>query len=302
GHLSPHRRSVGQRALHRRARLRGRHIVGHVRRRRRLSDHAVADLLRHPANGRGGFRHHPDHRRQRVGRHGPHAPRRGRPEDGGGDDRRRTAGIVRRRRPVPRPAGERPDRCRDRLPLRADLGLDRRSDAEGRAGRARPAPRCCRGRKAAPQPLGRFAAAALALLQLGPVHFPAGAVRTWLRRRHPDVAARHRRRLYPRARDDLSARHGRARGDRHQPGDGARGQRRRDHGPRADHPVGRHRACRPAACRWRDRRAIWRLADLADQAGPAAACAGGDHPGRRSADGRRPRLEPGRDLLDRGAV
>ncbi len=34
-----------------------------------------------------------------------------------------------------------------------------------------------------------------------------------------------------------------------------------DHGPCADHPRGRHRACRPAARRRRDRRAIWRAAD-----------------------------------------
>ena len=82
GHLPPDRRPVGQRAVDRRAGLPRRRAVGHVRRRRRLPDHAAADLLRHPADRRGRLGDDPDHRRQRVGRDGPHAPRRGRPEDG----------------------------------------------------------------------------------------------------------------------------------------------------------------------------------------------------------------------------
>ena len=59
--------------------LPGRRAVGHVRGRRRLPHHPAADLLRHPADRRGGLGGDPDHRRQRVGRDGPHAPRRRRP-------------------------------------------------------------------------------------------------------------------------------------------------------------------------------------------------------------------------------
>ena len=72
------------------------------------------------------------------------------------------------------------------------------------------------------------------------------------------------------------------------------------HGPCADHPCGRHRACRPAARRRRDRRAIWRDPDDPDQARFAAPGAGGHHPHRRSAHVARPRLASRRDLLDRG--
>ncbi len=50
------------------ARLPGRRAVRHVRRRRRLPDHAAADLLRHPADGRGRLGDDPDHRRQRLRR------------------------------------------------------------------------------------------------------------------------------------------------------------------------------------------------------------------------------------------
>ena len=56
---------------------------------------------------------------------------------GGGDDRRRRLRVGRRRGSVPAASVERPDRCRDRPPLRADPRLDRRADAEGCAGRAR---------------------------------------------------------------------------------------------------------------------------------------------------------------------
>ena len=53
-----------------------RRAVGHVRRRRRLPDHAAPDLLRNSADGRSRIRNDADHRRQRVRRDGPHAPRR----------------------------------------------------------------------------------------------------------------------------------------------------------------------------------------------------------------------------------
>ena len=56
---------------------------------------------------------------------------------GGRDDRRRPVRLGRRRGAVPAAPVERPDRCRDRLALRADPRLDRRADAEGCAGRAR---------------------------------------------------------------------------------------------------------------------------------------------------------------------
>ena len=137
GHLPPHRRPVGQRAADRRAGRAGRAPVGHVRGRRRLPDHAAADLLRHPADGRGRLGDDPDHRLQRVGRLCPFAARRGRPQDGRGDDRRRRGRQPGRRRPVPPAPGVRPDRPRHRLPLRPAARLDRRADAQGRADRAR---------------------------------------------------------------------------------------------------------------------------------------------------------------------
>ena len=65
---------------------------------------------------------------------------------------------------------------------------------------------------AAPQPLGRLAAAALAILRLGTVHFAGRAARARLSRRHADRVSRHRRRLHPGPGDDLSARHAGARG------------------------------------------------------------------------------------------
>ena len=56
------------------------------------------------------------------------------------------------------------------------LGCDRRADAEGCAGRARLRQRARPAREAAAaQSLGRLAAAALALLQLGPLHLAARA-------------------------------------------------------------------------------------------------------------------------------
>ena len=64
---------------------------------------------------------------------------------------------------------------------------------------------------------GRLAAAALALLQFRPLHLAARAARARLCRWHADRPPRHRRRLHPRARDDLPARHAGAGGDRHQP-------------------------------------------------------------------------------------
>ena len=90
-----------------------------------------------PPTGRRRVGRDPDHRRQRVGRDGPHAPRRRRPEDGRRDDRRRPVRLGRRRGAVPAAPVDRPDRCRDRLPLRPHPRLDRRADAQGCAGRAR---------------------------------------------------------------------------------------------------------------------------------------------------------------------
>ncbi len=104
---------------------------------------------------------------------------------------------------------------------------------------------------AAPQSLGRLASAALALLQVGPLHLAAGAARARLRRRRADHAARHRRRLHPRSGDDLSARNAGARRDRDVARDHPRHQRGNDDGPRADDPLGRYRARRPAADRRR---------------------------------------------------
>ena len=71
--------------------------------------------------------------------------------------------------------------------------------------------RAPRGASAAAQPLGRLAAASLALLLLRPLHLADRAAGARLRRRHPDRAAGRRRRLHPRAGDDLSARHAGAR-------------------------------------------------------------------------------------------
>ncbi len=152
------------------------------------------------------------------------------------------------------------------------LGCDRRADAEGCAGRARLrlAPkrrRSSRGTTAGSPRLPlrwRFYSSGLYISPLAPLAlgFVAGML---------TVLARHRRRLHPGSGDDLPARHGGARRDRHQPRHDPRGQRGDDHGPCADHPGGRHRACRPAARRRRGRRAIWRAADDAAQARPAAA-------------------------------
>ena len=69
---------------------------------------------------------------------------------GGGDDLRRAVRLGRRRGAVPPAPVERPDRCRGRLALRPHPRLDRRADAQGRAGRARLCPATQR-RKAAPR-------------------------------------------------------------------------------------------------------------------------------------------------------
>ena len=136
-HLSSHRRPVGERLGHDPPRLRGRRALWHVRHRRRLPDDAAPDFLRNPADGRRRIGDDPDHRSERLGRDGAHAPRRGRPEDGSGDDGRRLPGIGRRRGDLSDAAVDRSDRCGDQLPLRADPRLDRLHHAQGRARCAR---------------------------------------------------------------------------------------------------------------------------------------------------------------------
>ncbi|CAA9525911.1 MAG: Sulfite exporter TauE/SafE, partial [uncultured Sphingomonas sp.] len=300
GHLPSDRRHVGQRAVDRRAWAAGRHIVGHVRGRRRVPDHAAADLLRHSAQRRGRLRDHPDHRVQRVGGAGPHAARRRRPQDGRGDDRRRAGRQPGRRRAVPPAPVLGADRYGDRPPLRAAARLHWCADAARRRARAgldravgeRVAP-------AAPQPLGGGTAAPLALLRVRPLPVPDRAARPGLRCRNPHRAARHRRRVHPGARDDLPVRHGRAGGGRDQPGDDPGGQRRHHHDPRADDRGGRHRARRAAAGRRGDRRPVWRAAHHPAEARPPAPQPGGDHHPGRAAHGVRPDLPARRDLLDR---
>ena len=67
--------------------------------------------------------------------------------------------------------------------------------------------------------------------------------------------------------------------------------------------VGRHRARRAAAGRRRrSARNMARCSTHADQARPAAPGAGGDHPARRAAHGARPRLAARRNLFDRLSV
>ena len=61
------------------------HPVGHVRGRRRVPDHAAADLLRRSADGRRRLGREPGDRRERLGRARAHPPRRGRLPDGRGD-------------------------------------------------------------------------------------------------------------------------------------------------------------------------------------------------------------------------
>ena len=184
--------------------------VGHVRGRRRLPHHAAADLLRHSADRRGRLGHHPDHRRIGVGRLRPYAARRGRPENGRGDDRRRRASAA-----WSAPACSACSRHRARSISSsafstsscwagsAALMLKDALVALGWVKLDAPA------RTAAPQPLGREPAAALALLCLGPLPLADRAARAGLHRRDHDRAARRRRRLHPRAGDDLPPRHGR---------------------------------------------------------------------------------------------
>src|SRR5574338_1394355 len=246
----------------------------------------------------------PDHRRQRVGSDGPHAPRRRRPEDGWGDDRRRAVRVVHRRGAFPAAPVDRPDRPRHRLPLRPHPQLDRRPHVQGRAARAR----LCqgegrdRGQATAAQSLDRLAAAALALLQLRPLPLAAGAARARLPRRSADGPARHRRRVHPRPRDDLFARHGAARGDRHESRHDPRRQRGNDDGPRADDPRSRYRARRFAPDWRRGRCAVRRNADDPGQARLSPPRARRDHSRGRHADGARPRLAARRNLFDRAAV
>jgi uncharacterized protein len=66
----------------------------------------------------------------------------------------------------------------------------RRDRRRSRKGRAAPAA------QAAPSPAGRRAAAAHALLRLGPLHLAARAAAARLLHRHPDDPARDRRRLH----------------------------------------------------------------------------------------------------------
>ena len=112
-------------------------------------------------------------------------------QNGGGDDRRRPCRLARRRRAVPPAPGERPDRCRHRPSLRrlilGWIGALMLKDALIALGyvESQPPPTSA----AAAQPLGRLAAAALAVLQLGRLHFAGRAACARLRRRHADRAS-----------------------------------------------------------------------------------------------------------------
>ena len=101
GRLPPHREPCGQRAGDRPARRRDRHPVGHVRGRRRVPDHAAADLLRRAADGRRRLGREPGDRRERLGRVRAQPPRRGRLPDRRGRGRRRGDRRGDRRAAVP---------------------------------------------------------------------------------------------------------------------------------------------------------------------------------------------------------
>ena len=122
----------------------------------------------------------------------------------------------------------------------------------------KPSRRKARPAAAAPQSAGRGAADALALLPLGPLHLAARAAGARLLLRPADRPARHRRRLHHGAGDDLSARHVGAGRGRHLAAPDPVRHRRHHHGPRHHHPLGRHRARRPAAAGLGGRRPIWR--------------------------------------------
>ena len=107
--------------------------VRNVRRGRRLSHHAAADLLRNSADRSGRIGDDADHRRKRHRRHGASAQGRCGPADGRRHGRRRPHRLAGRSSHLPRASGERPDRRGHRLALRPPARLHRLADAQGRA-------------------------------------------------------------------------------------------------------------------------------------------------------------------------
>ena len=130
-----------------RARRRRGSAVGHVRRRRRVSDDAAADLLGRHAVGRRRYRNQPDHRLVGLRHHGALAPRQRRFSDRCSDLRRRHRRCVARRLHLQAAQRCRPDRPGGVARLRAvsrggrlpDGGRERGRD--GAPANARPAAR-----------------------------------------------------------------------------------------------------------------------------------------------------------------
>ena len=200
GYLPAHRQFVGQRPGHHPAGWCRRHAVGHVRRRRRVPDHAVADLLRHSADGRGSLCLHAGHRSKRIGRVRAYATRRRRFPDGRGAGGRRHVRHAVRRTAVSRcwRRWGQIDTVINILYVR-DAGRYRRHDGEGKLASGAGAAsrqRRCPPRKRRHHPLVASLPLRWRFYRSGLYISPLGAADPGLCHRHHDDAAGRRWRLH----------------------------------------------------------------------------------------------------------